>query len=355
MRSEKNMNNIDFMMKNKKVAVVHDGTIHPGGAVRVVLEATKALDADLYVGFSGKSQSWWQEKVPNRVKILRETSRDKLFNTIVTTQRILKLDLNSYDVVLTSGPSAKFVQPYDDQMHIHYLHHPPVGKLWYSGGLFQYFTSIIDRIETLTIPKLIANSELTADRTISHYNRKVERVIFPPVEVKKFRHDRERVKKQIVMVGRLEERKRTEIAIEAMKLLSRYTLKLIGEGPRRKFLERSSPDNVDFLGYVDDETLRETVETSQAALFLARREDFGITPIEYMAAGTPIVGVDEPNTNNQIDQSTGTLVMPEPDAVAEGIRNVAGREWNHKAIQNQSQEYSVDRFREEIQNFVKQT
>jgi glycosyltransferase involved in cell wall biosynthesis len=335
-----------------RIAVVHDGTLNPGGAVSVVLQAALALDADLYVGFSGKPEAWWRERAPNDATVLRRTSREGTLNDARTAWSMLALDLRGYDVVLTSGPATKFFQPYDDQLHVHYLHHPPLASLWFTGSLFDYLVGLVDRLETLTTPHLVANSELTATRAHRHYGREVDRVIPPPVEVDAFATDRERVERQVVMVGRLEARKRPSVAVDAMANLPEYTLKLVGDGPLRDELEADAPDNVAFLGYADDETLRRTVEESVAGVFLAEREDFGITPIEYMAAGTPVVGVDEPNTNNQIDEATGVLVDPTPGSVAEGIRSVAGSEWDRAALRERAEGYADERFRESIREFV---
>lgn len=335
-----------------EVAVVHDGTIHPGGAVNVVIEAAHALDADLYVGFSGKEAEWWAERVPNDVSIRRTTSRSGTINDIRTAWSILNLDLHEYDVVLTSGPAAKFFQPYDDQLHVHYIHHPPLSSLWFDGGVFAYLVKLIDRVETSAVPHLVANSELTATRVYRQYNYEVDRVIAPPVDVANFVPDAPRVENQLVMVGRLEERKRPTVAVDAFRQLPNYTLKLIGDGPLRKQIERDAPSNVDVLGYVDDSTLRRTLEESSVGVFLAEREDFGITPIEYLAAGIPVVGVDEPNTNNQIDRETGVLVDPTPAAVADGIRTAVSRTWDRETIRDRAEDYSTARFRTEIRDFV---
>ena len=74
------------------VAIVHDGTIYPGGAVRVVIEAANALDADLFVGFSGKEHEWWDQQVSGEVTILRRTSRDGMLNDMVTGRNMINLD-----------------------------------------------------------------------------------------------------------------------------------------------------------------------------------------------------------------------------------------------------------------------
>lgn len=177
-------------------------------------------------------------------------------------------------------------------------------------------------------------------------------MIPPPVDVGSFSIDTNRTENQLVIVGRLEKRKRPKIAVDAMRELPEHTLKLVGDGPLRGEIERSAPSNVDVLGYVDDSTLRQTIEESIAGIFLAEREDFGITPIEYMAAGTPVVGVNEPNTNNQIDQETGILVKPTLDDVIEGIQAVTRKDWDRQAIRETAEEYSAERFRADIQEFV---
>lgn len=341
-----------LMKERMKTAVIHDGTVHPGGAVRVVTEAARALDADLFVGFSGMDREWWEQRTPNEVTVLRTTKRTGTVNDIRTARSMLNLDLRDYDVVLTSGPSAKFFQPYDDQLRIHYLHHPPLSSLWFTGGVFSYLVKSIDRLETLTYPALLANSDLTATRAKRHYGNAVDEVICPPVSVEEFSIGENRVPKQLVMVGRLEERKRPNVAVDAMRELPEYTLKVLGDGPKRTELERSAPSNVDFLGFVEDETVRKTIEESVAGLFLAEREDFGLTPIEYMAAGTPVVGVDEPNTNNQVDSEVGVLVDPNPKDVATGVREVAETEWDRSTLRERAENYGTERFRTELREFV---
>ncbi|MEF8856976.1 MAG: glycosyltransferase, partial [Haloplanus sp.] len=215
-----------------------------------------------------------------------------------------------------------------------------------------YAIKTVDRVETLTVPHLLANSDLTATRARRHYNREVDRVLPPPVDVAAFDTTRTRKETQLVLVGRLEERKRPSVAVDAMRELPKWTLKVVGDGPLRAELERDAPSNVDFLGFVDDDRLRRTVAESVAGLFLAEREDFGITPVEYMAAGTPVVGVDEPNTNNQVDERTGVLVEPTPAAVADGIREVGRRDWDRGEIRRAAAAYGAERFRTDLRDFV---
>lgn len=337
--------------------VVHDGTVHPGGAVKVVLEAARALDADVVVGFSGMDRAWWADRCPNDVTVLAKPSR--VLNDVRNARRMLRLSLPQYDVVVSSGPATKFYQPYDDQLHVHYLHHPPLAQLWNDGGLFTYVQSVLDRVETVTIPRVVANSELTADRYFAHYGRRVDAVVNPPVDVEAITPSAGYEPGRFVMVGRLEARKRPELAVEAFNRLADErgadapTLHLVGDGPLRSALERRAGPTVTFHGYLEDDDLSAVLDSAHAGVFLARREDFGLTPVEYLAAGLPVLGVDEPNTNNQLEDGvTGVLVAPETDAVVQGIDELLARDWDREAIAEAAAVYRPARFREELEAVI---
>lgn len=339
--------------------VVHDGAIHPGGAVKVVLETCHALDADLVVGISGMDRSWWESRVPESVRLLSKNSKMGTVQDIRNVYRMLRLSLNEYDMVVTSGPAAKFYQPYDRQTHVHYLHHPPLAKLWFDGGLFAYAQGFIDRVETVSIPIVVANSELTAERYWKHYGRSIDHVVNPPVDTDSFSGDREHSPGKFVMVGRLEGRKRPFLAVEAFSRLAKDGLQelpelhFVGDGPLRDEIRHTAPKNVHVHGYVEDHELRAIVESSDIGIFLPEREDFGITPIEYMAAGLPVLAVDEPNTNNLVENGfTGLLVGPDPDAVADGVLRMMNHDWDREAITEEAERYRTYRFQKQIREVV---
>jgi glycosyltransferase involved in cell wall biosynthesis len=227
-------------------------------------------------------------------------------------------------------------------------------SLWFDGALFSYVVKTVDRIETWAIEGIVCNSELTAKRCIAQYSRKPDMIINPPVDVKRFNADRERRPGSVVMVGRLEARKRVELAVKAFDGISEVNgkipqLHLIGAGPLRSEIENNKSPNVHVHGYVSDDRLTEFVETAAAGLFLSDREDFGITPVEYMAAGTPVVGVNEPNTNNQVkDGRTGVLVETDPVSVRSGVRSVLEQRWDRTVLREAAMAYDSETFRTAI-------
>lgn len=343
-----------------RVAIIHDGTINPGGGAKVAIEAANALDADIYVGFASKdSEDWWEKRAPNKVNImtLRETDDSRVRDALLIGD-MLSLDLSDYDAIMTSGPISKWIQPRGDQHHYHYAHHPPLNVLWYDDSILNYAVKVLDRSETHSIPTIIANSELTSERFERVYNRTPDHVVHPPVAVETFDHTRMPYPRELVMVGRLEERKRPDIAVKAVTKLENELeepphLNVIGDGPMREELEEIAGDNIEFYGFADAITLRNNVEHAQAGIFLAKKEDFGITPIEYLAAGTPVVAVNEPNTNRQItDGENGILVEPTVTDVADAISNILDQNWDRDELAADADAYNTDRFHNEIQNII---
>lgn len=333
-----------------RYAVVHDGAPGMGGAVRVVTEAANAVEGDLYVGWSGKPVEWWDRQVDGETFMLTQHRTSSKIRDVLLARKMLSLDLSDYDVVLTSGPVTKFYQPNDGQRHIHYMHHPPLDTLWFDGGLLNYALMTIDRVETQSIPTIVTNSDLTAERLQTKYNRVADGVINPPVDVARFDPTGDRTD-DFVMVGRLENRKRPDVAIEAFRNVD-ATLHVLGEGPLLDELQQSAPPNVRFHGHASDEEVEQHLERAHAGVFLAKREDFGITPVEYMAAGLPVLAVDEPNTNRQIDDSTGVFVDPSVEGVVSGAESILEKGWDREELSSAATTYNPERFRREIREVV---
>ena len=334
--------------------VIHDGAGGAGGAERTVVEAANALDADLYLGYCNIPREWFDKRVDNTVTVAGVGDKLPSVRDVLVALHFATTTFPEYDTIVTSGPPAKFCQPHDRQEHYHYLHHPALGDvLWYEGALTSYVAGALDRFEARGVPHLIANSKLTARRTHAQYNRTVDAIINPPVDVERFKHTDNHVRGRFVMIGRLVERKRPDVAIEAFaRLDGDAKLVVLGDGPMLDNLQQIAPENVELRGYVDDEEAARILGESGGAVTLPRTEDFGITAVEYLAAGTPVVAVDEPNTNNIVSDDTGVLVEPRPAAVEAGVLSVMNEDWDRDSIAATAEQYSSERFHEEVQKLV---
>jgi glycosyltransferase involved in cell wall biosynthesis len=129
-------------------------------------------------------------------------------------------------------------------------------------------------------------SRTVCERIQRHYGRDAA-LIYPPVDVDRITPDGRPPGDFYLLVGAFVPYKREELAIEAFRGLP-ARLRVVGDGPLRRRLERSAPPNVEFLGWVGDEQLR-TLYARCRALVYPQEEDFGIAAVEAQAAGRPVI------------------------------------------------------------------
>ncbi len=142
-----------------------------------------------------------------------------------------------------------------------------------------------DRLSADRVDVLVANSQYVARRIQKTYRRQAQ-VIYPPVEVDRFRADRQRDDYYLV-VSRLVAYKRVDLIVEAFSRLDKPLI-VIGEGPDEARLRGMAGPTVKFLGKVDDQSVVDHMERCRGFV-VAGDEDFGITAVEAQAAGAPVV------------------------------------------------------------------
>ena len=210
------------------------------------------------------------------------------------------LDLSGYDLVISSdsGP-MKGVLTDPHSTHICYCHSPmrylwdgysaylrsmsPLAKTFF--GITSHYVRNWDYSAAQRVDHFIANSQYVSGR-IRKYYRRDSTVIHPPIDTSRGylagNHEN-----YYLAVGRLVGYKRTNILIDACRKLGRK-LVIVGDGPERKKLERTSPKNVEFVGELDDAALRRVYAHCRALLFAAD-EDFGMVPLEAQSYGRPVI------------------------------------------------------------------
>ncbi len=203
-------------------------------------------------------------------------------------------------VISTSHCVAKGVMPAGGALHVSYLH-TPMRYIWdlYEdyfgpgrGGLARYVMPFLrprlqrwDVDSCTRVDHFLANSEHVARRIKRHYGRRAQ-VIPPPVDTGRFAPAAQ-VEDYYLVVSALVPYKRVDLAIEACASTGRRLL-VVGTGPEEARLRALAGPNVEFLGWAGDEELAGLYARAQAFIFPGE-EDFGITPVESMAAGRPVV------------------------------------------------------------------
>jgi glycosyltransferase involved in cell wall biosynthesis len=210
-----------------------------------------------------------------------------------------------------------------------------------------------DRSTASGVTQFVANSSAVAARIRRSYGRDA-RVVHPPVRTDYFTPGGERGD-DFLFVGRLTGYKSPGVLAEAFAGLP-HRLLVVGEGSGRAALERRAPDNVVFLGRVDDDELRDLYRSARAMVYPVD-EDFGIAMAEAQACGTPVIGLDAGGAKDIVeDGRTGWLVGDRSaDSFRQAVETAARTELDHEVIAERAQRFSAAHFREGMREIVEET
>jgi glycosyltransferase involved in cell wall biosynthesis len=290
-----------------KVALVHEWLTTLGGSERVLLALARLFpEAPVFTSvFDAERLPTEFQKLDIRPSFLQKIPGARKRHPALLPLLPLAFeqhDLRGFDLVISSHHAcAKGVIVDADALHIAYVHTPmryawdltheyqaelPPWKRVLAAPLLHYLRAW-DVASSLRVDRYIANSRLVAQRIAKHYRRESE-VVHPPIRVADFadvqgltpgEHD--------LVVSRLVPYKRIDLAVAAANLTGR-PLRVVGDGPLYRSLKRASKPNVEFLGHLSDAEVREQYATCRALLFPGF-EDFGLTPLEAMACGRPVI------------------------------------------------------------------
>jgi len=284
-----------------------------------------------------------------------------------------QFDLSGYDLVLSSesGP-AKGIITGSRTCHICYCH-SPMRYLWdhyhryRNGSGFGRVTRLAfsaaahylrawDLASAGRVDYFVANSETTAARIRKHYRRDAE-VIFPPVDAAGALAPCEPLDHYLV-VSHLADYKRVDLAVEACLTLGRR-LRVVGHGEQYRRLTRLARGRVAFLGSLPDEQVRREYGLCRALLFPGE-EDFGMVPVEAMAAGRPVIAFGRGGATETVvgmsdacppESSTGVF-FPEQTAasLADAMRQFESVEarFRPEYIRRRAERFSAARFAEQF-------
>jgi glycosyltransferase involved in cell wall biosynthesis len=311
-----------------KIAIIHYWWLSNRGGEAVVSALVELFPhADIYihvcdehlirktlapVGFKGRIVTSFISRLPGAKKHYQKYLP-------LMPMALEQLDLTEYDLVLSSesGP-AKGVITRPDALHICYCHSP----MRYIWDMYHEYLSNAGRVVRLLFPFIahwlrvwdrssadrvdhfIANSSYVASRIRKFYRRKAE-IIFPPVNTGEFSHVEPR-KDFYLCLGQLVGYKRADLAVEAFNRMG-LPLVVIGEGELFAELEKKALPNVRLLGRQPFTLVKEYLESCKGLVFPGV-EDFGIVPVEAMAAGAPVIAFGRGGAlDTVVDGATGVL------------------------------------------------
>lgn len=362
-------------MKSRRTAVVHDWLDVWGGAESVTAAMLSILgDAQLHALFDHLSP---ENRCRMGVEHVETTFLQHIpglksrfwYGLPLMPLAIEQFDLRGYDTVVSSSHAfAKGVLTTADQLHVSYvhspmryawdLHHEYLSDYGMTRGLKSWLARLVfhrlrhwDRQTANNVDLFLANSENVARRIWKTYRRRSV-VLYPPVDLSRFSVSAAR-DNYYVSVSRLVSYKRVDIAIEAFNRMPEKRLLIIGNGPELAKLKALANPNIDFLGYQPDAIVAEYLAKARALVFAAN-EDFGITPVEAQAAGTPVIALKRggavETVRDAVSQPLGTGVFFPEQSVDSLISTIRDSESLIDGISSAHCRANAERFSAQVFN-----
>ncbi|MCL5970354.1 MAG: glycosyltransferase [Patescibacteria group bacterium] len=368
-----------------KVAIVHDYIKEYGGAERVLEVLSEIFpEAPIYTAFY-KKDSLCYRKFKNKKIIPSWAHYIPFFATkLHSPLRFLapwiwgSFDFSDYDIVITSASwyVTKGIKKGSKTIEICYCHTPPRWLYGYKtsvewqkfwpikvyGTIIGHFMRMYDFNAAQKVNYFIANSEEVASRIKKFYRRDAV-VINPPATLSLARRAGPPVEKDYYfIVSRIVGGKGLDLAVETALKLG-FKLKIAGASAgyssQYKNLLKNAKNNIDFLGFVTDEELVKLYTKAKAFLALATDEDFGITPVEAMSCGTPVIAYNGGGYKETvINGKTGVFFDEQTvDSLSsaikklEALRQVQGKKMSEDCIK-QAQKFSKEEFKKKIVKFI---
>lgn len=334
-------------MSEPRIALVTDWLTNMGGAEPLLLELhTLFPHAPIYTSvYDAKNMPAFNNidvRTTHLQKTLPKAIRYKhTLWPVLRAYAFRKLDLSQFDIIIsTSSAEAKAVRKSrPEQIHIAYIH-TPIRYYWshYAefkrefrfGALTPIIRPVIpafvrwmrrlDLDSVNDIDVFIANSTVTQQR-IKQYYHKTSTIVYPPVNVDRFTPPPQTDRSGYIVWGRHVPYKRFDLAIQACNTLH-AKLTVVGNGPDTKRLKALAGPTIHFTGRVSDSELVDLAQHAKAFLF-PNEEDFGISAVEALAAGTPVIAYKKGGVLDIVtDGETGVLF---DDQSTEGLVNAIKR------------------------------
>ncbi len=359
-------------MKKPRVAIVCDWLTDWGGAERVILAMHEVFpEAPIFTSLYNKANMEPFSSADIRPSFLQGIPGAKRHH-----QRFLSLmpsafesfDLSEYDVVLSSSHScAKGVITKPETLHVSYCHSPPRYlwdnshqyvkeypwpnwlKKWVIPGLIHKMR-IWDRAAADRVDRFIANSAYVSSRIEKYYRRESE-VIHPPVSMEEVEPVKER-EDYYLAVGRLIPYKRFDLIVKTFNEL-KLPLKIVGVGNQLKKLRRVGDKNIEFLGKVPEEELKSYYRYAKGFLF-PQVEDFGITPLEAMTYGCPVIAYAKGGALETVADNESGMFFHEQtvDGLKKAVRSFEKKVFKPENVQAQAFKFREEVFKDKLESFI---
>lgn len=352
-----------------KIAIVHDFLLKLGGAENLLQDLLKVFpNSDIYTLLYSEEGTLGKFKNYNvQPSILQHgKTPPKNFKTLLPRfpKAIESFDLSNYDLVISHSNSfAHGVITGASTKHICYCLSPTrylydwKNEYLIENDLFRGIKHhIVNKIlsdlrlwdqEAATRPdKYIAISEHVRNRIRKYYRLDAD-VVYPAVRVEQIEPNLAEHEDYYLIISRLTPYKKIDLAVKAFNQLNK-TLVIIGTGEDENRLKSIAKSNIEFLGWQSDKSIFEYLRNAKAFIFPGE-EDFGLTPVESLAAGTPVIAYQKGGVVESIRDGIDGLFFDQPTAqsLVDAVKHFeSGKiEFDPRSLRIRAEQFSFEKFK----------
>jgi glycosyltransferase involved in cell wall biosynthesis len=352
--------------------VLHDyfEALEGGGRLSSIL--ARDLNCAIGYGFAKSEHPFLAELITNQYD-LKARSNIPLWRQYQLAQAFTSQTtfLNQYQQVIYSGfytPLA--IQNHQQGQNILYCHTPPRfvydQKAFYLqqvalplrpllNGFIRYLQPRYEQaVQQMDV--IIANSK-NIQRRIKYYLNQESTVIYPPCDIQHYRWQTQG--DYYLSTARLDPLKRVDQIVQAFKLLPQKKLIIASGGSELLKLQKLAQNapNIQFTGWLSDNQLQDLIANAIATIYLPHNEDFGMSPVESMAAGKPVIGVAEGGLLETIMPHQTGFLLPTDFDVETLIQTIQQLNKStalamRETCEQTAQQFSTERFIQQMQTLL---
>ncbi|MBN1494237.1 glycosyltransferase [Candidatus Peregrinibacteria bacterium] len=359
-------------LKEAKIAIVCDWLTNFAGAERVILKLHKMFPAaPIYTSvYNEKKMPEFKNAVIHTSfiqQIPKAKEKHQLFLKLYPVA-FEQFDLSGYDIVISSCHScSKGIITKPETMHVCYCH-SPMRYAWDNSheylrtykmhGFLKRFVPklmnkirIWDRLAADRVDFFATNSNFVKKRIKKYYKHDAQ-VIYPMVNTNEFYISNQDPKKYYLAVGRFTPYKRFDLIVDAFNELP-YKLKIVGTGLEENELKKRARTNIEFLGHVSETSLKDLYANCKALIF-PQIEDFGITPLEAMASGRPVVAFNKGGALETVINNQTGIFFNEQNVISlkAAVEKCEKTKWNSKTIRQHAMKFDEKVFEKDFNKYL---